>query len=302
MAAAVVPAPRRGTMVWATAPGASLAESLVVAFDACSVSGAAFSRGFGRRRLRAVARESILEGALVPAPLETNLRRPDDVRAATARVARELGTSGQQACLLLPDGIARTVLLEPPRGVEARDYARFRLGPRLPYPDSEASIDVLPVGGGRFLAAAVRRSVAEEYEAVAAEAGFEQCRLDLAPLAAVAGHLRRGGGRGSEVEVILGDVALSLAVYRDGELRGFRCRRRDAGADEARRVAEDVERTALFAGDGDAPALRIIGTGAASLAAELGRAGRSAEVGPAASPQGLPAEAAELSWLTGVLG
>jgi hypothetical protein len=279
----------------------ALAESLVVAFDASSVSGAVSVRGLAGRRLKTLARLPLSEGALVPGTVDTNVRRPEEVRSAAERVAEELGASGQPACLLLPDGVGRVVLLEPPRGVEAREYARFRLGPSLPYPETEASIDVLPLGDGRFLAAGVRRAVAGEYETVAAEAGIKQGRLDLMPLAAVGGRLRHRGSRASEVEVVLGDAALSLAVYRDGELRAFRGRRRDVGPDEAARVAQEADRTTHLAGNGTPPRLRVVGSGAAALARALDEAGRAAEVGLAWSPQGLPPDASELGWLAAVL-
>jgi hypothetical protein len=99
------------------------------------------------------------------------------------------------------------LLTDAAADTDPRELVRFRLASSLPYPPGEAVVDVLPLGGGRLLGAAVRRSVVAEYESVATAAGFEQEGVDLAPLVALAGLARRASG----VHVILGDAALSLA-------------------------------------------------------------------------------------------
>jgi len=288
-------------MAAATAPPlvGLLADRLVIAFEPSVVSGVAASRSLAGWRLRSVARAPLPAGALVPSPLDRNLAGTEEVRAAVAHVVKELGAERGRAAVLLPDGIGRTVLLDTTPGVAAREYARFRLASTLPYPDGEAVIDVLPAGEGRVLAAAVRRPIVQEYEAVIAACGLVQDRLDLAPLAVLAGRLRRAGD-GPEVDVILGEAALSLAAFRRGVLRVFRSRRRDPGPEEATRVAEEADRSALLAGDGAAPVLRLMGAGAGGLALDLAQRGRDAEVvAPPVAP--VPAEAAELSWLAAAL-
>ncbi len=123
-------------------------------------------------------------------------------------------------------------------------------------------------------------------------AGFTQERVDLAPLIAVAGLLRRGAG----VHVILGDAALSLAAFQDARLTAFRTRRRDPGPGEARRLLEEAERTALLGG-GDG-AVTFVGPGARGLVQELVASGSPVSLGPGgeSAPEG-----AEAAWLTGVL-
>jgi hypothetical protein len=272
---------------------------LLVAFDASAVAGVAVPRRLGTRRVRALARVALPDGALLPAPLDENLADPASVQAALRELRARLG--GEHAALILPDGLARTLLLEIPRGADPRGFARFRLEPSLPYPATEAVVDVLRVGRGRFLAAAVRARVVRSYEAAARAAGFVQERVDLAPLAALAALLRSRGRRAG-VDLILGDVALSLAAFdAQGELRAFRSRRRDPGLDEPARLREEVERTAALAGIGQGLVLRVVGEGAPALSASLSSGGRSVEAGWRAAVPGQAQDAAEPSWLGAAL-
>src|SRR5262249_50379051 len=163
---------------------------LLVALDAGCVSGGAVARGAGGYRLASHARVALGGGALVPSPFAPNIADPAEVAEALRQLARSLGFGSAPACLLLPDGLARLALLEVPADVTPQEYGRFRLGPGLPYAAEEAVIDVLPLGGGRAVVAAVRRSVVQGYEAAAAQAGISQERLDLTPLAALSGLLR----------------------------------------------------------------------------------------------------------------
>lgn len=237
----------------------------------------------------------------MPSPFEDNLLRPDEVREALAVVLGALGPS-RPGCLVLPDGVARTVLLEP-GAAPPLEYARFRLGPGLPYPAAEAIIDVLPAQGGRFLASAVRRSVVQSYERLAAAVGLGRERIDLSHLAALSGLFGRGAAAdGGSLDVILGDTVVSLAASQNGALRVFRARRRDSGPDEVERLTDEVDRTADLAGGGRTGPVRIVGTGATDLVRELSFRGREAALGWRVSHDGLPFEPAELAWLGGALG
>jgi len=268
-----------------------------MAIDATSVSGAAVSGGAGAPRIRAFARAPLAEGALVPGPRDPNVVRASEVQQAVAEVARALEGQGPVA-LILPDGVARTVLLEVPGGVDAREFARYRITPGLPYAPEEALVDVLPVGGGRVLAAAVRRSVIEGYETAAASLDIE--RLDLSPLAAISAMAAEARGTASSVDVILGDRALSLAAWHGGVLRVFRNRLRDGGEGEPRWLAREVDRTAALAGNGGPPRLRVVGPGATALLRALAESGRVGEPGWRVEGT-LPVEAADLPWLGAAL-
>jgi hypothetical protein len=272
---------------------------LFVALDAGSVSGGAVTRSGGGFRLASHARVPLAAGALVPTPFVPNLARPGEVADALRELARSLGVGAARVCLLLPDGIARLAVEEAPADITPQQYARFRIVPGLPYAPEEAVVDVLSLGGGRTVVAAVRRSVIEGYEAVAEQAGIAQDRLDLTPLAALSGLLRERAGAGLTVDVILGDVAFCLAAHEDGVLRTLRNRRRDPGPDEAGRLAEEIERTALLAGNGTGPRVRVVGSGARELIARWRAAGGAAESGWGAGDAGPGIEASELAWLGG---
>lgn len=276
---------------------ALVSPKLLVAFDAGSIAAATIASHLRGPRIKALSRVPLAPGALTPSPLEANLLRPAEVREALRAVARALQADGRRACLVLPDGVARTILFDVPPGTDPVDFARFRLAPSLPYPATEAVVDVLSVGRGRYVGAAVRRAVVASYEAAAAEAGLEQERVDLAPLAAL-GWLRRGVGRAPTLDVILGDAALSLAAFDEGELRAFRGRRRDPTPDEAERLRAELDRTlALTGGNGATPRVRVVGSGAPALIRALSFGGRPAEPGWELPADGRPVGAVELAWL-----
>lgn len=270
---------------------------LIVALDAGAVCGASVSWGLRGLRVHATARAPLGEGALAPSPLDDNLARPDEVREALREVRANLGSNGRRSVLVIPDGVARVVLVRPPAGVRPSEYARYRVLQGLPYPAHEAITGALSLGRqGALLAAAVRRSTVRAYEEAAAAAGFAQERLELAPLAALSGLLP-DPGPGRVAALLLGDAALCLAGFEGGTLTTFRCRRRDPGPDEARRLREEVERTAALSGPGSPPRMRVVGPGSGALVRELTALGMAAELGWQASPNGNAVEAAEMAFL-----
>jgi hypothetical protein len=279
-----------------------LGAQYVVALEPSSVAGAAVARGLGSPRIRSLARMPLPPGALAVSPFEPNVLRPDEVRDALARVAGAVGIEGGEACVVLPDGVARLALLQVPADAEPERFARFKMAGSLSYPVEEAVVDVLPVGGQRVLAAAVRRSVVEGYEQVVRAAGVAQGRVDLAPLAAVAALARAGAPSHPGVDVILGEAAVSLAALLDGAVRAFRNRRRDPSPDEPERLGLEVARTAALAGDGRRPPrVRVLGPGAAALVRRWREQGGEAELGwRLAAPEQSP-DPAELAWLGAAL-
>jgi hypothetical protein len=278
----------------------ALRTRVLMAIDASGVAGAAVSGGPGTPRIRSFARATLKEGALLPGPLDGNVLHAAEVQQALAEVAAGIEGGRGPVALILPDGVARTVLLDVPAGVAARDFARYRITPGLPYSPDEALVDVLPLEGGRVLAAAVRRSIIEGYEAAARAAGLDVDRLDLAPLAALSALAREPRGTVASVDVILGDRALSLAAWHGGTLRVFRNRLREPGPGEARWLTQEVDRTAVQAGNGGPPRLRAVGPGATALLRAWEGEGRTAEAGWSAEGP-LPVEATELAWLGAAL-
>jgi hypothetical protein len=271
----------------------------LLAFDASSVSGAVLARTFGGRRLRGFARAPLPSGALVPSATEPNILAPSDVRQAIARVAEDAGFGRAPVTVLAPPGVARLALVEPPAGVDAADFARFKMT-ELPYPPAEAVLDVLAAEGGRAVAAAVRRSVVEDYEAAVAAAGLAQERFDLAALAALAALLGDPGGDGLVVDLVLGDVALAIAAHRGGVPLVVRQRLRDRRDGEGERLRAEAERTAALAGAA-ADRVRVVGSGSRALVREWSAAGVAAAAGWEADGPGVPTGAAELPWLGAAL-
>jgi hypothetical protein len=274
----------------------ALRARVLVAIDATGVAGASVSGGPGAPRIRSFARAPLSPGALVPGPFDPNVVGGPEVQRALGEVAAGVEGGRGPVALILPEGVARTVLLDVPAGVTAREFARYRITAGLPYAPDEALVDVLPLGGGRVLAAAVRRSVIEGYEAVARAAGLDIERLDLAPLAALSALAREPRGTAVSVDVILGDRALSLAAWQGGVLHVFRTRRRDCGPREPLWLGREVDRTAVLAGNGSAPRIRAVGPGAVALLRAWGDEGRAGEPGWRAEGA-LPVEATELAWL-----
>jgi len=260
--------------------------------DAARVTLACVTRGSRALEVGAHAEVPLAAGALVPSPVEENLLRPDDVRAALEAARTAAGRNGSRVSLVLADGLARPLLVEAPRGVEPREFARFRLGPGLPYPPAEAIVDGLAVGGGRFLAAAIRQKVVRSYELVAESVGLTVERVAVAGLGAVAGFLS-AAERGNLAVAVLGDAAVSVGVFRSGALAAYRSRLRLHDAGETARLRDEILRTARLAGAEELARVSVVGPGARALGSALTRLGLVSEPGwgPGADP-----EAAESVW------
>jgi hypothetical protein len=241
--------------------------------------------------LRALAHEPLPKGALLPRASGTNLADPEAVRAAAARA---LGAPGRSARLVLPDGVARLSLFEPPKGTPARDFVRFRLAPSLPWPAAEGVFDTLDAGSGRVVGAVVRRSTVAEYEAVARAAGASVEEVNLAPLMALNG-LRRAR-RADGAHALLGDAAMCLVLVHEGRIVSLRSRRRDRSAGEAARLRAELERlsAAVANGNGGVP-LAVLGSDAALLRPGLASEAVGAPVAPTLAGGG------EAGWLVGLV-
>ena len=247
----------------------------IVALDASGLTGAAFPRGLRRGEVDKALRVPLATGALVPDPVETSLRQPTVVKAALTELLDGLGHP-PRATLVLPLGLARFALLDPPPQTDARDFARFRLGPTLPFASEEAIVDVVPAGRSRILAAAVRREVVAGYEDLAASCGLGLERIDLMPLAAVAA---RRASLAASLDVILGDTAFSVCLHEQGELVAFHLRWRDPGAADHGRIARALDLVTREHGAALAPRVLVLGEGSRDVADALVALGRPAQAG-----------------------
>jgi Tfp pilus assembly PilM family ATPase len=273
----------------------SFRSKILIALDTATVHGARIAPSWRGREVRAVARRELASGALVPAALDTNVRRPEEVREVLRAVVSELGAAGRPAVVVLPDGVARTLIVDVPAGADLREYARFRLSSQLPYPAPEAIVEVAPAGKHRVLAAAIRRDIVVEYEKLVAAAGLTLDRLDLAPMAALA-WLRRRRGAEPRVEVVLGEAVFSMALVGQGTTLAVRTRRRDPGPDEPERLALEVDRTAQLGAITPA-GVRVVGPGAGRLAEAWTARGVLVEAGWGVVTRIDAREACELAWL-----
>jgi hypothetical protein len=160
---------------------------------------------------------------------------------------------------------------------------------------------VLPVRGGGVVAAAVRRLVVEDYEAVIAAASLEQERFDITSLAALGGLLKDSGRDELVLDLILGDAAFTMAAHRGGVLGALRHRLRDRRDGEAGRLRAEAHRTAALAG-GSAERLRVVGAGARALLRDWAASGVAASAGwDAVEGAAMPHDAAEIPWLGALL-
>jgi hypothetical protein len=274
---------------------ARFGNTLFVAIDAAAVAAAAVGASALGRRVRSFQRVTLGPGALDPSCSAPNLARGEEVQEAIRRAVESASPGARRAVLVLPDGVGRILLVDVPPGARPEEFVRFRVAPSLPWPATEAMVDVLPVGHGRVAGAVVARATVVEYEQAVRGAGLEIERVHLGPLLALAG-VRRDSR--DAAHVVLGDVALCLFCFRGGELAGLRNRRRDRSPGEAGRLLEEAVRAALQAGDGSAtPRITISGSGTDALLGDLPvTALERGAVGPSAWPH-----ARESAWLAGVV-
>lgn len=216
-------------------------------------------------RLRSEALELLPAGALVPSAFASNVVGFAEAQAAVARVRSALKDSRGPATIVLPDGIARTSVVDIPAGTPPSEFVRFRLGPSLPYSSTEAIFGHQQLGGHRVLAAAVRRDVVAGYEELVRSAGLDVAGVELAPLAGLPVLRRAAGTRDLVVGLLVSDSVLSMATFRHGQLLSFRSRRRVIGDAEIPRLQEDILRSVAACGFSGRPRVFLAGPGAREL-------------------------------------
>jgi hypothetical protein len=275
-------------------------ERLILAPDARCVCAARSRSGLGGARLAACAGAALPRGALVPSAAERNVVRASDVRDALADLLSRVAPRMHRADLILPAGAAHLRLLEAGERALGSDELRLRLASGLPFPVQDAVLGAMRVGTSRWLAAAVRRSVVEEYEALASSVGLRPRRVELASLVAITGLLRQPLPEGG-IDVVLGDTTVALAVWNRGGLAHLHTRLRGDSEDDTPWLWEEIARTAVAAGHGTVPGVRAAGRGADELVRRAVAHGHAATLAWSLplSDQGI--QAAELSWLGGVL-
>jgi hypothetical protein len=237
-------------------------------------------------------------GALVPSPTGPVLVDAEAVRQAAARVLQGLDAGRARVRLLLPDGLARVVLLDAPDHVAADEFARFRLGPGLPFAASEAAFGTLRLPrGNAVLAAALRCATVAAFEALVRGLGVEPAGVTLSSLAALA-PLAPGVLLPNGVAILLGDTTVSYAGLRAGRLCVVRQRLLDGVPDAAQLIAE-AQRTAALAGLAPGAALALAGRGARAAQHSLQSAGHEVSLLDLGL-RGAPEAAQDWAWLKGL--
>jgi len=177
----VARAPRWAERWWSVAP------EIGVYIGAGCVSTAIIATSSGRYRLAASRVETLPEGAVVPSPIESNIRRPDVVserlKAALPAVTR------RESAISLPDAAVRVAILElarlPARRAEQEALFRHHLEQLFlnPLGRCRFAFQQLPTAGTgsrkRLLVAAIREEILEEYESVVRAAGLQPSVVDL---------------------------------------------------------------------------------------------------------------------------
>jgi len=271
---------------------------IVVAFDASHVTAVSVRRGLGGATPRGMAAVPLDTGLVLPSVTERNIARPTELRERLVALLAELGPRrGRAADLVLPAGVVRPLLIETAAHRPQPEELHTHLAPALPFPVREAVTGTMRVGPGRHLAAGARRGLIEEYESLAVSAGLQPRRVELAPFLALAGLLRKPLPERA-IDVLLGDRAVSFAVWGPSGLAAFRTRLRQT--DDDAHIWEEVERVACDAGS-TFPGARVAGRGARRLVEQAGLSGRRATLAWEIPTQARGVDASELAWLGGIL-
>jgi hypothetical protein len=165
----------------------SVAPEIGVYVGAGRVSTATIATSAGRYRLAASRVETLPDGAVIPSPIESNIRRPDVVidrlKAALPGVKR------REAAISLPDAAVRVAILElarlPARRVEKEALFRHHLELLFlnPLGQCRFAFQPLPTSDAgsreRLLVAAIRDEILEEYESVVRAVGLQPSVVDL---------------------------------------------------------------------------------------------------------------------------
>lgn len=173
-------------------------------FHRRSVAAVRLTHVGGRRALAAAATAALADGALMPSMTQGNVLDPDGLRAAVrSLVERVGGLTARRVALVLPDPVARVVVLsgkdvESGKGGLSEDVVRFKLREKVPFDMRGAHVvwkAVEAEGGKVVVAVALLRSVLDEYEALCQAIGLETGLVELGSLALLRGtsDLRASG-------------------------------------------------------------------------------------------------------------
>ncbi|HKS82796.1 MAG TPA: hypothetical protein VJR23_14930 [Candidatus Acidoferrales bacterium] len=186
--------------------------------------------GGSHGNLESYAIEPLPPGAVMPSPVDANIRQPDAVRVAVRKVLHRVPDRGTPLALLLPDPVVRVFILPfetlPRRSDEALPILRWRLKKSVPFDVEETVVSWARQksrqGTLEVLTAVARQRIVREYEEAVESQGANvgvvlSSTLAVLPLVEERGAtlLVRMAGRTFTTVVVNGGT---LCVYRSSEM------------------------------------------------------------------------------------
>ena len=200
-----------------------------------------------RNSVELYAARPLAAGAVVPGLQEQNIHDRTAVSQALSAVLESIGPKGRDVTLVIPDAVARVMLMEfdtfPDRQEDAVSLLRFRLKKLLPFDADRAAISYEATRNGaiRVVTAVAASNVLEEYESMLRDAGVNP-GVVLPSLAASLG-LVDGTQPTLLIKADTGTVSVAIADKR--ELRLVRTLEGSAPA-SPEQLADDIHPMLVF--------------------------------------------------------
>jgi type IV pilus assembly protein PilM len=212
-------------------------------------------RKTGRTDLQRVDSEPLPEGAIESSLVKPNILIPEPVSLAIRSVLSRVAHGDHRVSLIIPDHVARVAIFGftsvPHTRRELADLVRFRMAKSLPFKSEDAVMDVTVLGRGAgagptpsgvsILAAFIKRTVLEQYEALVLKAGYWPGLVGLSTLELYnLFRARIAGERGDEKDMLLMNLTrhdLTLLIFRGEELIFYRCKPHPPGSGGEEKIA-----------------------------------------------------------------
>ena len=176
--------------------------------------------------------EQLPTGLISPSINEENFRDPSALSQVFRRVCKGLPSKPKRVGLVVPDGIAKVLLLRfeqvPRRHSDLEKLIHSQMKRVVPFPIEEARVTYTPgrnidINGQEFLVVAAKKEVVHRYEDLCAEIGAHAGLIDLATLSLVNFYLIPGQqASGDWILVNTQAESTSIAVVRDGKVIFYR--------------------------------------------------------------------------------
>jgi type IV pilus assembly protein PilM len=197
---------------------------LAIEISPVQVAGVRFSRHGG---VLGFAIEELPAGAVVPSAIETNLIKPDAVKAAVSGVCQTLDARDEDAAMILPDPVIRVFVQHfddfPRSAQEAIPMLRWKLKKSVPFEVDETLLSYMRQAprteGVDVVTAIARLRIIREYEGILEG-------LNLRPGVVLSSTLSAISILEDQQPTLLARISgtsLTTAIVREGVLAGYRC-------------------------------------------------------------------------------